>query len=91
MKPVHFSLLIGSGWVLSLVCSIAVIMVSFECRILADQLMQLRVEEQQLQVDWGRLLLEESALAAHARVEERAQQELGMRRPLPNEIRVVGR
>ena len=80
---------IGAGWMLCLVSAVVVVTVSFECRMLSDQLMQLRVHEQRLQVEWGRLLLEESALAAHARLEDIAQIELGMRRPRPDEIRVV--
>ena len=85
----HSPALVAAVWLLCMVSAIAVVMVSFECRVLADQLMQLRTQEQQLQVEWGKLLLEESALAAHARVEDIAQRELGMRRPLPAEIRVV--
>ena len=85
--PQHW--LIGTGWMLCLVSAIAVVNVSFECRLLSDELMQLRTREQQLQIEWGQLLLEESALAAHARLEEIARSELGMRRPTGAEIRVV--
>lgn len=78
-----------ASWLLCIVSAIAVVTVSFECRILSDQLMQLKSRQQQLQVEWGRLLLEESAFAEHSRLEEMAGSQLGMRRPSPGEVRVV--
>lgn len=81
---------IAASWVLCILSAIAVVTVSFECRILSDQLMQLKTRQQQLQVEWGRLLLEESAFAEHSRLEDIAVAQLGMRRPSPGEVRVVG-
>lgn len=80
---------IVASWVLCILSAIAVVTVSFDCRILSDQLMQLKVRQQQLQVEWGRLLLEESAFAENSRLEEIARNQLGMRRPTPGEVHVV--
>lgn len=82
-------LTIVASWALCLVSAVAVVTVSFECRILSDELMQLKSRQQQLQVEWGRLLLEESAFAEHSRLEDVAGSQLGMRRPGPGEVRVV--
>lgn len=90
MKFAPQILAIIAGWLLCLLSAVAVVTISFECRILADQLMQLRVKQQQLQVEWGRLLLEESAFAEHSRLEDIARNQLGMKRPGVGEVRVVG-
>jgi cell division protein FtsL len=41
-------------------------------------------------MDWGRLQIEQSTQASHARVEQLAREQLQMRLPDPREIRVVG-
>ena len=43
----------------------------------------------QLQVDWGRLLLERGVLEAPARIERRAAREMRMRRPDFSSIRLL--
>lgn len=48
----------------------------------------LRREENRLQVEWRQLLVERSALAAHARVESIARERLLMR-PVDGEIEVM--
>ncbi len=77
-------------WLLNMGFALAVVVVSFNCRLLADELMDLKSEQQRLQVEWGRLLLEESALAANVRVEQVARSELAMKRPAFDQIRVIG-
>jgi len=39
-----------------------------------------------LEVEWGQLQLEQSTLAAHARIERLARDKLGMRPPAPGQI-----
>jgi len=41
------------------------------------------------EVEWGRLLLERSTLAAHARVERIARDDLHLRQPRPEEVRLL--
>ncbi len=43
----------------------------------------------QAQIEWGRLQLEESALARFGRIEELATQKLDMRMPAHSEIKMV--
>jgi len=43
----------------------------------------------ELEADYGRLQLEEGALASHQRVERIAKEQLQMRRPLPSDIMIV--
>ena len=49
----------------------------------------LETAQNQIQVDWGRLLLEQGAWSAQSRVQELASSQLGMRAPLPQEIVLV--
>lgn len=53
-----------------------------------EQQQQLQTRDQ-LQVEWGQLLLEQSALAAHSRVERMVTGKLEMHVPAPSEIVVV--
>ncbi|MFT5719954.1 MAG: cell division protein FtsL [Motiliproteus sp.] len=50
---------------------------------------QLFQQRDALDVEWGQLLLEQSALAAHSRVEKMAIEQLDMYVPSPDEIVVV--
>ena len=57
-----------------------------------DQYARLQVlerEQQQLQTEWGQLLLEESAWSSPARIERLAQQRLEMRLPDIDEVEVI--
>ena len=54
-----------------------------------NELSSLQHQQDLLQQRWGQLLLEQSALSSHSRLEEIATQELLMRPPLPEEIVMV--
>ena len=54
----------------------------------SDYQIQLQ-ERDHLDVEWGQLLLEQSAFAAHSRVEQVAIKKLGMRVPNADEIALV--
>ena len=58
-------------------------------RILFEQTQQLREQRDQLNVEWGRLLLEQSTWSTHAYIEQSATQKLGMSTPANPEILVV--
>ena len=49
----------------------------------------LRAERDQLEIDWGRLRLEQSTWATHGRVEQLAREKLSMHVPEPEDIVVV--
>ena len=53
------------------------------------QLQQLIAQRDALEVDWGRLQIEQSTWSTHARVESLARKKMGMRSPPPDEIKVV--
>jgi cell division protein FtsL len=84
-------LLIGVLWGALLASALAVVYVTFDVRRKTQTLANLGDQTQALQVETGQLLLEESALAAYARVEKIATEKLGMRVPTGHEIVVVRR
>jgi len=55
------------------------------------ELQGLQAEAEDLGVDWGRLQLEESTLATHAKVESTARGRLGMHLPRIDEVMVIRR
>ncbi|MGH1461378.1 MAG: cell division protein FtsL [Neptuniibacter sp.] len=75
--------------VVVLVSSLAVIMISFEYRQLFNQHQELIKQRDELQVEWGQLLLEQSAWSANNRVEQQAVKQLGMKVPDIEQIEIV--
>ncbi|HET8552689.1 MAG TPA: cell division protein FtsL [Gammaproteobacteria bacterium] len=76
------STLINAALVLALLVSaVAVISAVHRNRTLFAELQQLRQQRDQLNVEWGKLQLEESTWATHARIEQVARDKLGMRMP----------
>lgn len=69
--------------------SLTVIYSAFLYRKAFNQQQQLFQQRNELEVEWGQLLLEQSALAAHGRVERAVTSQLGMYVPSPEEIVVV--
>ena len=55
------------------------------------ELQRLQALRDQMDVDWGRLLLEEGAWSAHGRVESVARRQLGMRIPAAADVLIVRR
>lgn len=86
-------LLIVSLLVLLLVVASAlgVIYSSYKSRQLFSDLQQQNRQAVQLEEDWGRLLLEQSTWASHARIERLAKSELTMVVPAPAATIVVKR
>jgi cell division protein FtsL len=58
-------------------------------RALLNDLQQLEKSRNQLQVEWGQLLLEQSSLVSQGRLEEVAMSELGMRAPALESVVIV--
>ncbi len=69
--------------------ALAVIDARHENRILFAQLQQLRQQRDQINIEWGQLLLEQSTWSTHARIEQMATQKLDMEMPTHAEIVVV--
>jgi cell division protein FtsL len=72
-----------------LLSALAVVHVRQESRLLFVRLQSLQAERDQLNIEWGRLLLEQGTWSAHARIEEVARVKLGMKMPQPDHILVV--
>jgi cell division protein FtsL len=73
-------------WLLVLLCVVsgsAVLLVysKHESRVLFSELQKLQDEQDRMDVEWGRLQLEQSAWATHVRVERLARKKLNMQIP----------
>lgn len=69
--------------------ALAVVYSVHSARLLVNELQLLQREGEQLQVQWGQLLLEKSTWGSYASVERRARSELDMYLPSVQEIVVV--
>ena len=67
----------------------AVILSTHHNRQMAIALEQLMQEKDQLDVEWRHLILEQSALTEHNRIEKMVKEHLNMHRPSPEEEVVV--
>jgi cell division protein FtsL len=81
-------LFLGSAVVLS---GIGVVYSKYLSRKYFVELQTLQAEGERIAVEWGRLQLEESTLATHARVESTARGDLQMHLPKIDEVRVIRR
>lgn len=72
-----------------LACAVGVVYVRNQSRVRFVQLQALQAERDRLNIEWGRLLLEEGAWAAHGRVEKVARERLDMAMPAPGAIVTV--
>jgi cell division protein FtsL len=72
-----------------LVSGVAVVYVKYLTRIEFVDLQAVRAARDALDVEWGRLQLEEAALTTHTRVEGAARRDLDMHIPQAGEVRVV--
>lgn len=83
-------LLMISVLLLAIVASaISIIYQSYEYRQYFNTQQQLVAHWDELQVEWGQLLLEQSALGANSRVEKLAKTRLEMRIPLSENVEMV--
>lgn len=69
--------------------ALGVVLTTFNSRHLLNQLQQLEQERNQLQVEWGQLLLEQSSLVAQGKMEETAISQLGMEVPSMDQVVVL--
>ncbi len=82
-------LIVGLLIVLVVASALGVIYSSYKSRQLFSDLQQQSRETVQLEEEWGRLLLEQSTWASHARIERLAKSKLNMIVPAPEAIIVV--
>jgi cell division protein FtsL len=68
---------------------IVVVETKHESRQRFAELQEVKREADRLQIDWGRLQLEQSTRAAHARIEALAHEELELAAPSRDQLKVV--
>lgn len=69
--------------------AVGVAYTTHQSRKLFVELQSLQAARDELNIEWGRLLLEQGTLATPTRVENIARRELGMRAPQPEQIVIV--
>lgn len=72
-----------------LVSGVAVIYTTFKNRYLLNELQQLKNQRNELQVQWGQLLIEQSTFSLEGRIERKAVDELQMEVPQFSDIVMV--
>jgi cell division protein FtsL len=76
-------------WVAVLASATAVIYARHQARGLFVRLERLNADRDALEMDWGRLQLEQSAWSSHAFVERVANSRMKMGLPAPVDVRIV--
>lgn len=82
---IPISVLLG----LVMISAVGLIYVEHQSRKSFAQLQQLQRQLDDLDVEWGRLQLEQSAWSDHGRIEQMARERLDMRLPLPEQVTPV--
>jgi cell division protein FtsL len=83
--------LIVGGWLALLATTIGCVYARHEARKRFVELRALERERDRLEIEWGRLRIEQSAWATHGRVENLARDALNMRVPAAGDIAVLVR
>ena len=78
--------LILSLLALVMVSALSLVYSKHQSRKLFVEVQQLQKQIDELDIDWGRLQLEQSAWSAHSRIERIARKRLNMKPPAANEI-----
>jgi cell division protein FtsL len=76
-------------WAAVLGSAAGVVYVKHEARMLFVELEKLSTERDRLNIEWGRLQLEQSAWSAHGFVEQVANRQLRMTMPKAAEVKIV--
>jgi cell division protein FtsL len=89
MKGRLFTLIVTGLWVAVLGSAAGVVWVKHEARTLFVDLEKLSAERDRLNIEWGRLQLEQSAWSTPGFVEQVAGQRLKLTIPAATEVRIV--
>ncbi len=71
------------------VSAVGVVYAKYASRVHFAELESIRTKRDAVDVEWGRLQLEQSTWATHGRVEKIARERLNMRIPLVEEVKVI--
>ena len=80
--------------VFALVCvssAVAIIYTKHEARKLFVELERSTKERDELNIEWGQLQIEQSTWATHARIEQKATDELSLVRPTNQQLNIIAR
>lgn len=92
MTPAQRSRAVFAGLAAAVLTSaLASVYAKHQSRKLFVELQTLVAERDSLEMDWGRLQIEQSTQANHARVESIARERLSMRTPTPDDVKLVAR
>ena len=92
MTPAQRSRLVMGVLALAVfVSALAGVYAKHKSRKLFVELQVLVAERDRLEMDWGRLQIEQSTQANHARVEQLARERLSMRTPTQEDVKLVAR
>ncbi len=92
MTPAQRSRAIVAGLAAAVfVSGLGSIYAKHKSRKLFVELQTLVAERDRLEMDWGRLQIEQSTQANHARVEQLARDRLSMRTPTRDDVKLVAR
>ena len=69
---------------------LGVVKTTHENRYVFNRLQELRSEANDISVEWGQLLIEQSTFGVEGRIEQKATEQLGMRVPDVSQIVMVG-
>lgn len=72
-----------------LASAVAAVYAKHQNRKLFAELQSLTVARDELEMDWSRLQMEQSTWSTHARVEQLAREQMHMRNPAPDEVKMV--
>src|SRR5690554_658252 len=75
--------------VMLLVSGVSVIFTTFQQRLLLNELQGLENQRNELQVQWGQMLIEQSTFSLEGRIERKAVEELQMELPRISDIVMV--
>ena len=89
MNPRSLGLVVALLWVAVLGSAAAVVHMKLRQRTLFVELERLANERDRLNIEWGRLQLEQSTWSAHGFVEQVATRQLHMTMPQANEVKIV--
>lgn len=89
MSARTLTLAVMALWCAVLASAAGVVYVKHEARSLFVELEKLSAERDRLNIEWGRLQLEQSAWSTHGFVEQVANQKLQMTIPKATEVRIV--
>ena len=80
---------VAALWVAVLASAAGVVYAKHEARTLFVELEKLASERDRLNIEWGRLQLEQSSWSAHGFVEQVANRQLHMTLPSATEVKIV--